>query len=68
MDAYSSPSKLPKNGLHNPFPRSLLRSRQMNGLAETVFLPFISLRYGREDAAPGIALAIFGFGLPHIEA
>ena len=28
MDPYSSPSLIPNNSLHNPFPHSLLRTRQ----------------------------------------
>ena len=28
MDAYSSPYIIPNNSLHNPFPHSLLRTRQ----------------------------------------
>ena len=28
MDPYSSPYRIPNNGAHNPFPHSLLRTRQ----------------------------------------
>ena len=29
MDPFSSPYRIPNNGLHNPFPHSLLSTRQL---------------------------------------
>ena len=41
MDPYSSPYIIPNNCLHNPFPHSLLRTRQfLKGLRSRIYLEF----------------------------